>query len=130
VVRLRFQRFGRRHRPFYRLAALDRRTRRNGTAIEYLGWYDPIARDEEKRLELNEDRIKYWLSVGAQPSETVRDILAKRELVDTSRWEADRKRRRDLIDARKTAADAEAEAASKADESEPDGEAGSGGSES
>jgi len=106
VVRLRLQRYGRKARPFYRLAALDQRTRRNGRAIEFLGWFDPIADDPDKQIKLEEERIKYWLSVGAQPTETVRDLLAKRDLVDKGPWEAQRKRRRDLIADRKAKADA------------------------
>jgi small subunit ribosomal protein S16 len=77
VVRLRLKRMGRRHRPFYRLNAIDSRSPRDGRVIEPLGWYDPIEKDEAKVMSLNEDRIRYWLSVGAQPSETVRTLLRK-----------------------------------------------------
>ncbi len=97
MVRIRMQRFGRRHRPFYRINAIDKRTRRDGKVIENLGWYDPVAKDPEKQLFLKEDRIKHWLSVGAQPSETVRDFLARAELIDVQAWEADRKRDRDRV---------------------------------
>jgi small subunit ribosomal protein S16 len=102
------QRFGRRHRPFSRNNAIAPRTRRNGRVIESLGCYDPVARDESKQLELKTDRIKHWLSVGAQPSETVRTILAHHDLIDKTQWEADRKARRDLIDGRRAAAAAAA----------------------
>lgn len=104
VVRIRMQRLGRRNAPFYRISAIDQRTRRDGRVIEQLGWYDPIAKDAAKQLNLNEERVKHWLSVGAQPSETVRDMLAKRNLVDTGRWEADRKNRRERVAAAKAAA--------------------------
>lgn len=97
MVRIRMQRLGRRNRPFYRINAIDKRTRRNGKVIENLGWYDPIAKDESKQLSLNADRIKYWLSVGAQPSDTVRDFLAKADLIDTAEWEAQRKADRDRV---------------------------------
>ncbi len=97
MVRIRMQRLGRRNRPFYRINAVDKRKRRNGKVIENLGWYDPIARDEAKQLSLNSERIKYWLSVGAQPSDTVRDFLAKAELIDVAAWEADRKADRDRV---------------------------------
>ena len=76
-VRLRLKRFGRRHRPFYRLTAMDGRQPRDGRAIEELGHYDPLERDQEKQAVLKRDRIEYWLSVGAKPSETVRDLLKK-----------------------------------------------------
>ena len=76
MVVLRLKRFGRRHRAFFRLCAMDRRAPRNGKVIEELGWYDPIATDDKKtRLKL--DRIDHWLSVGAQPSRTVASLLRK-----------------------------------------------------
>ena len=111
------QRLGRRNAPFYRISAIDQRTRRDGRVIEQLGWYDPIAKDAAKQLNLNEERVKHWLSVGAQPSETVRDMLAKRNLVDTGRWEADRKTRRERVAAAKAAA-----AAAPAAEAKPKAE--------
>lgn len=77
AVRLRMTRLGRRHRPFYRLAAFDARSKRDGRVIEHLGFFDPLARDEEKQLKVNNDRAAYWLSVGAQPSETVRKLLKR-----------------------------------------------------
>lgn len=76
MVVLRLMRMGRTHRPFYRLNAMDKRSPRNGRVIEQLGWYDPVAPDD-KQLEFDVERINYWLSVGAQPSETVRDLLRR-----------------------------------------------------
>ena len=79
MVVLRMQRFGRAHRPFYRIGAMDKRSPRNGRVIENLGWYDPchtMGKDKPE-FELKADRIRYWLSVGAQPSDTVRDLLRK-----------------------------------------------------
>lgn len=76
MVVLRLKRMGRTHRPFYRLNAIDKRAPRDGRVIEELGWYDPIA-PEDKQLRLKNDRIDYWLSVGAQPSETVRSLLRR-----------------------------------------------------
>ena len=76
-VKLRLKRFGRRHRPFYRINAIDCRCARDGRSIEELGYYDPIEADESKALRVNTDRVKYWLSVGAQPSETVGSLLKK-----------------------------------------------------
>ncbi|MCK4873381.1 MAG: 30S ribosomal protein S16 [Phycisphaerales bacterium] len=83
MVKLRLKRVGRRHRPFYRLNAIDGRAPRDGRVIEPLGWYDPIATDEGKAVSLNADRIRYWLSVGAQPSETVRTLLRKADIDPT-----------------------------------------------
>ncbi len=71
MVRIRMKSFGRRHRPFFRICAMDARTPRDGKSIEELGHYDPMVRNLEARAVLNVDRIRYWLSVGAQPSEKV-----------------------------------------------------------
>lgn len=54
---------------------MDTRRPRDGRVIEELGWYDPEAKDNQ--ITLNRERIEYWLGVGAQPSETVRDLLDK-----------------------------------------------------
>lgn len=81
MVRIRMQRLGRTHRPFYRIAAAEKRVKRDGKVLENLGWYNPIEKDPEKQLKLNAERIQYWLSVGAQPSDTMMDILGNRELL-------------------------------------------------
>lgn len=65
---------------------MDERVKRDGLLIEELGWYDPVSKDESKQLNLNDERAKYWLSKGAQPSETIMDIFAKRNLVDAEAW--------------------------------------------
>ena len=77
AVKLRLKRFGRRNRSFYRLNAIDGRTPRDGRVIEELGWYDPEARDADKQVSLKRERIEHWLSVGAQPSDVVRQLLAR-----------------------------------------------------
>jgi len=77
VVRIRMKSFGRRHRPFFRICAMDSRTGRDGTAIEELGHYDPMVRNVDARTVLKVSRIRYWLSVGAQPSEKVAALLRR-----------------------------------------------------
>lgn len=77
AVRLRLTRLGRRHRPFYRVAAMDARTKRNGRVIEELGFYDPLGKDEERALKIDKERAAHWLSVGAQPTDTVRALLRR-----------------------------------------------------
>ncbi|KAG2452736.1 hypothetical protein HYH02_002966 [Chlamydomonas schloesseri] len=72
-VALRFQRFGRKKLPFYRLVAIDSKKRRDGEPLEYLGWYDPL----KKETNLNAPAIKEWLAKGALPSETVENLLRK-----------------------------------------------------
>ncbi len=75
---IRLSRQGRRNRPHYRVGVFDRRTRRDGPPIEQLGHYDPLVEDDDKKVTLDEERIRYWLSVGADVSETVRSFLKRR----------------------------------------------------
>ena len=77
AVRIRLKRFGRRHRSFFRISAVDSRRPRDGRVLEELGWYDPQAKTPDKQVSLNRERIEYWLSVGAQPTDTVRDLLRR-----------------------------------------------------
>lgn len=78
VVRLRLQRLGRRNLPFYRIVAADVREARNGKFLEMLGTYNPIPnKDNIKEISLRPDRIQYWMSVGAQPSDRVAYICGK-----------------------------------------------------
>ena len=77
AVRIRMKKLGRRHRPFYRICAMDARAPRDGKAIEELGYYDPTVRDADARAVLKGDRIDYWLGVGAQPSEKVMVLIKK-----------------------------------------------------
>jgi len=76
MVVLRLMRVGRTHRVYFRLSAMDKRAPRNGRVVEQLGWFDPQA-PEDKQIGFDLDRVKYWLSVGAQPSETVRSLLRR-----------------------------------------------------
>ena len=73
ATKIRLKRIGRRNRPFYRLVIMDARKRRDGAAIEEVGWYNPTAKDE--MYSLKEDRILHWLQEGAQPTDTAHDIL-------------------------------------------------------
>ena len=77
AVTLRFKRMGRRNCTCFRLAALDKRTARNGKVIEELGFYLPAMKDPAKQVSLNKERIEYWLSMGATPSDTVSQLLKK-----------------------------------------------------
>ena len=89
MVRIRLKRMGRRNRPFYRINAMDKRAPRDGRILENLGWYDPIAKDVDKQIFVKNDRIEHWLSVGAQPSDTVKDILVKVGLYDADKRKAE-----------------------------------------
>ena len=77
AVKLRLKRTGRRHLPCYRLNAIDSRAPRDGRVIEELGMYDPLQKEPEKQISFKRERIEYWLSVGAQPSETVANLLER-----------------------------------------------------
>ncbi len=80
MVKLRLARFGKKHKPSYRLIAIEARTKRNGKAIEYLGYYNPMT--NPSTFTYDKERVKYWLSKGAQPTDTVRSYLAKDKLVE------------------------------------------------
>lgn len=89
MVKIRLKRVGRKNRPAFRLCAIDVRKPRDGTELEILGHYDPLVKDDVKKLTMNEDRVRYWLSVGAYPTETVASFLKSRGIEIP--WEAKRK---------------------------------------
>ena len=74
AVRIRLTRIGRMHRPFYRIGCFDGRTRRDGAALEYLGYYDPLL-TTGTRVKLDKEKAEAWIAKGAQPSETVASFL-------------------------------------------------------
>ena len=81
-TKIRLKRIGRRNRPFYRLIVIDSRKRRDGAAIEQVGWYNPI--DPENSYEIKDDRILHWLREGAIPSNAVKKIMKREGLA--LRW--------------------------------------------
>ena len=76
-VRIRMKKMGRKHRPFYRICAMELKVPRGGRVLEELGTYDPMVPETDARAILNSERIKYWLSVGAQPSDKVSVLIKK-----------------------------------------------------
>lgn len=76
MLKLRLTRLGRRKVPFYRIAAMENLSKRDGKAVAYLGTYNPLAEDD-KQVVLKEEEILKYLTNGAQPTETVRSILTK-----------------------------------------------------
>ena len=76
MVVIRLSRGGSKARPFYNIVVADKRVRRDGSFIERLGFYNPLAKDGVEGLRIALDRVAYWKSVGAQASTTV-DRLAK-----------------------------------------------------
>ncbi len=77
MVKLRLKRIGRLHQPCYRVGVFDSRKPRDGRVVEELGSYLPDHKDPQKQVVLKKERIEYWLSKGAQPSETVRQLLRR-----------------------------------------------------
>ena len=75
ATKIRLKRIGRRNRPFYRMVAMDSRNRRDGAAIEELGWYNPI--DPNHSYDLKGERILHWLKEGAEPSEAAHKLLRR-----------------------------------------------------
>lgn len=73
MITLRLSRAGTKKRPVYHLVAADRRARRDGRFVENLGYYIP----GRKVLVIKQDRVEYWLSVGAQPTDTAKDLIKK-----------------------------------------------------
>lgn len=76
AVVLRLSRHGSRKEPFYRLVAADKEAPRDGRFLEILGTYNPLTRGTLD-VELKPERIEYWLSVGAKPSQTVSELIRK-----------------------------------------------------
>lgn len=82
-LRIRLSRGGAKKRPFYRIVVADSRKPRDGRYIERLGTYNPmVAKDHPERLVFDDERIKYWLGVGARPSERVTRFLSDKGLVE------------------------------------------------
>jgi small subunit ribosomal protein S16 len=77
AVRIRMKMMGRKHRPFFRICAVDSRHPRDGRVLEELGTYDPMVSDTDARALLKAERIAYWLGVGAQPSVKVNTLIKK-----------------------------------------------------
>ena len=73
AVKIRLKRMGKKFAPFYRVVVLDSRKRRDGRVIEEIGIYDPMQ--EPSLIKIDGERAKYWLGVGAQPSNTVHNLL-------------------------------------------------------
>ena len=112
MVKIRLARGGAKKKPFYSIVATDSRKRRDSGYIERIGYFNPVARGQEVRLTIEEDRLDYWASKGAQISDRVKQLV--KEFKDPSI----REKRVAAQDARATAVAAKlaAEAKAKADE--------------
>lgn len=77
AVRIRMQMLGRKHRPYYRICVMDSKKHRDSPEIEQVGTYDTMIAVKADRVKLNLERIDYWISVGAKPSEKVAVLIKK-----------------------------------------------------
>ncbi|EPR33060.1 30S ribosomal protein S16 [Alkalidesulfovibrio alkalitolerans DSM 16529] len=75
ALKLRLTRMGSKKRPFYRIVAVNSETRRDGRALDYVGFYNPMVKPEE--FSVDAEKVKMWIERGAQPSDTVRSLLKK-----------------------------------------------------
>ena len=87
ALKVRLQRYGSSHRPFYRMVVAEASARRDGRFVEIVGTYEPQAKRASDEINLKLDRIDYWQSVGAKPTETVASLIrrARREASATEK---------------------------------------------
>jgi small subunit ribosomal protein S16 len=78
VLAIRLARIGKKKQPHYRIVVLDKRKPRNGRTVEVVGTYEPLK--NPAAIKLDAERVKYWLSCGAQPSDTVRSFLTAQKI--------------------------------------------------
>ena len=79
MVTIRLARGGSKKRPFYHLTVANSRNARDGRFVERVGFFNPVANGAEIRLSVNQERVRYWLSQGAQPSERVAALLKENQ---------------------------------------------------
>ncbi len=84
MVTIRLSRGGAKNRPFYHVVVTDSRNKRDGRYIEKVGFFNPLARGKEETLRLDTDRIEYWQSVGAKPSERVAKLIKEAKKAATA----------------------------------------------
>jgi small subunit ribosomal protein S16 len=123
AVRIRLSRGGSKKRPFYRIVAADSRAPRDGRFIEKLGTYNPLLpQDHEQRLVVNAERVKYWLGIGALPTERLAKLFSNLGLTkapamrEQPKKSAPKAKAVERMKAKEEAAKAAAEAASAASE--------------
>ena len=75
ALKLRLTRMGSKKKPFYRVVAVDSQTRRDGRALDYVGYYSPMTNPAD--IKFDQEKVKMWMERGAQPTDTVRSLLKK-----------------------------------------------------
>jgi small subunit ribosomal protein S16 len=78
MVIIRLSRGGSKKRPFYHMAVADSRSARDGSFIEHVGFFNPVARGQEERMRVNRERVAFWVARGAQLSDRVSRLLAEK----------------------------------------------------
>lgn len=78
MLTIRLSRIGKKKKPFYRVVVIERTRPRDGRVVEAVGTYDPLKKPAE--IKLNAERVKHWLGVGAQPSDTVRSFIRQQKI--------------------------------------------------
>jgi len=74
-LKIRLQRVGTKKKPFYRVVAADSRAKRDGVVVDFIGKYQPIV--DGKQFDVDEEKVMKWLKLGAQPTDTIRELLKK-----------------------------------------------------
>ena len=113
MVKIRLARGGAKKKPFYSIVATDSRKRRDSAYIERIGYFNPVARGQEVRLTIEEDRLTYWTGQGAQVSDRVKQLI--KEFKDPSIREKRLAAQTAKVEAAKAKAEAEAKAAAEAE---------------
>ena len=118
MVKIRLARAGAKKRPFFHITVADSRRARDGKFIERVGFYNPIARGKEVRLEINLDRIDYWVSQGAEVSDRVTNLIKQNSETpeQTEARIAKKEKKREAKRARKAVAETPAEEEAPAEE--------------
>ena len=102
ALKIRLRQQGRNNRPFYRVVVADIRSPRDGKYIEALGWYNPFESEQDRSLNIQNDRVQYWIGQGAQVSENVESLLQRTApAIVRQKTEREVKRRAKALDKRK-----------------------------
>ena len=78
MLAIKLQKIGKKKQPSYRVVIQEKRTKLNSLCVEDLGWYNPRM----KKAEIKKDRVAYWLKIGAQPTDTVHNLLVKNKIIN------------------------------------------------
>ena len=122
MVTIRLARHGGKKKPFYHVTVAERSAKRDGRFIERVGFYNPVARGREEELRINLERVDYWLSTGAQPTDRVGQLVAQWRKVQAEQAVADASADDDSAADSQPAVDSEAAEPSEPSDSSADAE--------